>query len=39
LVALGPDAASAWRAEDESTLDALAEMELASMGLSSRSFR
>jgi hypothetical protein len=39
LVALGPDAASAWRAEDESTLEALAEMELASMGLSSKSFR
>jgi hypothetical protein len=39
LVALGPDAAKAWRNGDQSMVDTLAAMELASMGLSSKSFR
>jgi hypothetical protein len=36
LAALGPDVAHAWRREDESTVDALAALELRSLGLRNR---
>jgi hypothetical protein len=36
LAAVGPDVAQAWRQSDESTVDALAALELRSMGLKTR---